>query len=165
MRNMTFKKSILFGFVLSSGLFLSANAMAHGHWHHRHYCIQESSTVVSNTVTSKGACQAKESLALAEKWQSYPLLRENSYYVEYWQGSFSRQVTSTLVTHHQILDICESKTLLDETTNQVVTEEKIFAVENPNLADTISTSYELVPMTDAEAQAVLSAAQLRCAQF
>ena len=147
------------------GFFVSVSAFAHdGYWHYRH-CLRESWDLVSETITNKGACQAKDPLALSEKWQSYPLLREDAYFAEYWKGSFSRQVTSNQTVRHQILNLCSGKTVVDTTSTNVINEQKVFELANPNLKETVSKSYELVPLTDAEANAALAVARVSCENF
>jgi hypothetical protein len=154
-----------FFIMLSAGLFVSMSASAHGYWHHGHHCISDTSEIVSEVVTSKGTCAAKDALELAEKYHSYPLLREEGYLVEYWKGSFVRQVTSNLTVHHTIVNLCTGQTIVDTTITKVVTAEKVFALENPNLKETISKSYELVPLTEAEAKTALAAANTACQNF
>jgi hypothetical protein len=150
---------------LFTGLFFTVSARAHdGYWHH-HHCLRESWDQVSNTVTSKGACLAKDPLELSEKWQSYPLLREDAYLVEYWKGSFSRQITSNQTVRHQILNLCSGKSVVDTTSTNVINEQKVFELANPNLKETISTSYELIPLTDAEANVAFAAARVSCENF
>ena len=154
-------------FILAfAGFFVSVSAFGHGgRWHRHEHCLRESWDIVSEAVINKGVCQAKDALELAEKWQSYPLLREEAYPVEYWKGSFSRQVSSNRTVRHQILNLCSGQMIVDTTSTSVITEQKIFELDNPNLKETISKSYELIPLTEAEANTAFAVARVSCESF
>ena len=142
-------------------------ALAHGwhrHWDHES-CIRETSEIISETILSKGACQAGDSLEIAEMWKSYPLLQDGEHHVEYWRGSFTIELKVSQVVRRQIINLCHGGTILDETSTLATTSQRSFAVDNPNLHDTVATSYELVPMTNAEATRALAAAKAACAKF
>ncbi|MCM2324333.1 MAG: hypothetical protein NDJ90_13835, partial [Oligoflexia bacterium] len=89
------------------------------------------------------------------------------YRVEYWQGSFVRTEAVETTYLHLLLNRCGmmNDVLLREEIVNRWENPVVFTVENPNLSDEIVASYQLVPMTEAEARVALEEARERCERY
>lgn len=140
-----------------------SSALAHS-WHHHFYCDvpMKDSRLVSQTTTVTGACQQIEKLQLGRASHTYPLLNDATLEVDFWQGAFglSEQVRSV----YQI-DIYSCDGIL-QNSYQATDEQDVmntFSVDNPNLHDDVSASFEAnAPMTDQEAAQALEVARQKC---
>lgn len=128
-------------------------------------CIEDRWISLNEKVVQVGDCTAGVPLSLKRMEKYYPLMSDNPYRVGYWQGSYVKPLTLQVEYLHVITDRCSRSVLLSERMNKNVNRELPFIVENPNLLDSVSATYELVPMTDVEAKAALAKAQEKCEEY
>jgi hypothetical protein len=139
-----------------SVLLCTSGAQAHGF-----HCVQET-WIPLDTKTKVGICTQAQDLKLAQTEKSYPLLNNDVFKVQYWQGAFEKTMETTSYYRHEIYDECSDRLLQNEIVPVLSTETFNFAVKNPNLSDSVDASYKLVPMAEAEAKIAFQAAYREC---
>jgi hypothetical protein len=131
------------------------------------HCIEDDWIALKSKVTDTGTCEIKDALNLSSQGWSYPLMSHNPYEVRYWKGSYARTITTETEYLHLILNKCSyhHDTILSEHVNMPREREVTFSVDNPNLHDTVSATYDLAPMTDDEAKSALEKARQECEKY
>lgn len=129
-----------------------------------HECLQDNWIFRNVKTTLASECKPGDKLELSQTSMSYPQMHNNPYHVEYWKGSYTRDATVTKTYLHEVVDRCSNpdRVVLSETVPFSETVSIEFSVDNPNLHDDVTATYDLVPMTDAEAQKALGQALLNC---
>lgn len=125
-------------------------------------CIQETWVPLSMKKQFIGSCKVQDPLLLAKANQSYPLLNSEIFPVQYWQGSFSKEVQQTTKALHEIYDECSRRTILSRIEVSHENLNLFFRMKNPNLKSDVDATYKLVPMTLAEAQTEWQRTEQRC---
>jgi hypothetical protein len=141
--------------------FLSINSFAHDHhrpwwlysYNLREYarvCIRERWIPV-NVRTTESACFVSKDLKLKEGKFHYPNIHSGLMTVRYWEGQVAKTVTTGGDFKHIFTNICEGGVTYSEIEPRTIVRKVTTDLENPNLDFTIAESYNLVPMTKAEA--------------
>lgn len=132
--------------------------------HHRHCQIETTTTLIGKTVNEyRGECVASPALALARTSHVYPLMSGQSYDVDYWQGGYVRDALVTSNYREDHINSCSGLVQWTSFTSGTPYVDSVaFSVDNPNLHDDVSASYNLVPMTDGEAAVALAKAKTAC---
>ncbi len=112
-----------------------------------------------------GVCEPGEELRLGRKLVSYPQMQENPYEVEYWTGSYTRSVKAVRNYLHEAIDRCMDRTIVSERKTKTESWTQEFQIHNPNLDYDIFASYQLVPMSNDQAQAAFIKAKLDCETY
>lgn len=127
-------------------------------------CVEEYITQLSETENLVKACFLKQPLRLVWATQSYPNMNQNPRQVQYWQGSYSKTFAVHTKYLRELINVCSGQLIKQHTFVVAKRKEVTYPVINPNLDSSISESYMLVPMTEAEAQQELVEAKNRCLQ-
>lgn len=143
--------------------FLAATP-ANAYWGH---CSKTSTLTLESVTVLKieSPCQLAQPLVLTRVTHAYPLMGNQSYTVDAWQGSYAR---TEFVRNNYRRDFYNSCTgeyeytdFISDAPHDATTS---FSVDNPNLHDDVAASYNLAPMTDDEAKAALATAEKNCEQ-
>jgi hypothetical protein len=131
-------------------------------YHDYQNCISEYIIKIDEKERPKSSCKLDQALQLAWTTQNYPNLKENPRRVQYWEGGYSKVIELTNTYLRELVDECRGKIISG---TKIVDKEDItvrYSVLNPNLSDSITESFMLVPMTQEEAKQELVEAQKRC---
>lgn len=105
---------------------------------------------------------ATEPLKLSITTRIYPYLGNESYSVEYWEGSYTRTSIEKVTYLHEIYNLCTQETRYSERVEKMENLEQVFPIQNPNLSPDITKSYQLLPMSRQDAESALSDAKKAC---
>lgn len=125
-------------------------------------CVTEYITKINEQESLKASCNLAQPLQLSWTIKNYPNLKENPRRVQYWEGSYSKILELTNTYLRELVDECRGKII---SSTKIVDKEDItvrHSVANPNLSDSITESFMLVPMTQEEAKQELAEAEKRC---
>ena len=128
-------------------------------------CIQEYYNKLSEDLKLSNSCTLIEPLSLAWTVMTYPNLRDNPRRVQYWQGTYSRTISTTATYLRELVDECQGKIISQNQFIETTKENISFSVANPNLNTGITESYMLVPLTKEEAQQEFTQAQMNCQNY
>lgn len=125
-------------------------------------CVVEDIWQVGEPEIFFGQCQQAADLKLTRGRFYYPKMSQ-TYDVNYWVGGWSRSVLKR--QHYRVMytNWCTGAVVSDKYEYRYPSLSQLqFNVENPNLSSEISASYDLAPLTDAEAQLAYGAAEENC---
>lgn len=143
--------------IITGSMLLTGGAMAHPS-----RCVDEIFTKISESQSIEKGCYLSTPLRLAVKNKSYQNLNFNPRSVQYWQGSYSKDLVTTVTYQRELIDICKGRIIKTDQIHDQYKYELQFSVENPNLDDSITQSFMLSPMADQEAEQELLQAKQRC---
>lgn len=154
----TLRTALVLGMGISV-FFVMKHASAHAP------CMAEATVAIGSRILDAGKCEPGKALKLVQGNRSYPLLSNNPYSVEYWEGSYQRALREEVTYLHEIFNRCTLETRFSEKKTEIEIRTVEYAIVNPNLSGTVQASYQLVPMTDGEAQQAMVKAQKECEAF
>lgn len=125
-------------------------------------CVQERFTKISEYESIKKDCYLSSPLRLAMTHKNYPKLNFNPRSVQYWQGSYTRDMITTITYERELIDVCRGRIIKTDQINEQYPYKLEFTIVNPNLDDGISESFMLSPLTEQEAQNELVQSKQRC---
>jgi hypothetical protein len=110
-------------------------------------------------------CQITRALTLTTGTMNYPKLSNNPYQVEFWRGEVSKDVITTFQYKRYVTNWCTGQQISEQNVETPRTNVINFQIENPNLSEEISKSYELVPMTEDEAKIEFQNQMQQCQNY
>ncbi len=123
-------------------------------------CTRVDRDLVKSVVTAEGSCELENKLSLATGCFGYRYMGHRQ--VRYWEGSFRKEIRfhdTYLIT---VTNVCTGEVEKTFYSGDEHSEQLLFEVRNPNLEPSLTKSYDLAPMTDAEAQMEMDLAKERC---
>jgi hypothetical protein len=115
-------------------------------------CLTEDSIYLRSKTDLTQSCKVSKELKLTSTERYYTQFSKNPFTVDYWQGQVIKPYSTVHTYYRYITNTC-TKTVVSEGEFDVKNEQTIsYDLENPNLNPGLKYSYELVPMTDLEAQ-------------
>ncbi len=115
-------------------------------------CIYEDWVELNTQPVSKVNCKVTEALSLEQTTKSYPRMNNMTFNVQYWNAAAVKTATYRSMYDRYITNYCTHKQVAVRRENIIWSDSEFVRLDNPNLSDKISASYELSPMTDSEAK-------------
>jgi hypothetical protein len=129
-------------------------------------CLDDNWIPLASKVTKVGDCTVADPLLLVQTEHNYPLMTFNPYNVEIWQGTYVQKLETATNYLHEVLDRCDhGRIIYSGKVTETLSGSQEFEITNPNLSDDIAISYEILPMTEIEAQAAFTRVKAACETF
>lgn len=126
-------------------------------------CINESWVHESTRLVRKGVCEVTQPLSLETISKFYPKMGM-SFNVQYWNFAVVRADLYRMTYRRYITNVCVRKQLSSNLVTEDETNRVGFQIKNPNLSDKTAHSYDILPLTEGEAQQAVSGALSSCNQ-
>ena len=118
---------------------------------HPEGCIDEQWVELKTTPAGKTKCTVTEPLSLELTSKSYPLMNNMTFNVQFWSVEIEKTQAYKSVYDRYITNICTKKQVAVLRESVVWNTSEVDGIDNPNLSEKTSHSYELSPLTEQEA--------------
>jgi hypothetical protein len=153
-----------FNILLGSLLLTTLSAHAYDHYKKDNSCIKERWTLITEDVKTQASCIETKKLQLVSAFITYPNIDVGPMKVRFWKGQVMMPVETEQTYSHSYINVCSGKVTFTEEVKKTYVWSKFYEISNPNLDRSISESYKLAPLTNAEAAKAFENLKLECAE-
>lgn len=126
------------------------------------HCVDEFQTLLSESSRISLACHVETPLSMIATTHAFPSMNPSFRHIQVWTGTVAREISTKRTYLRELVDDCHGRLISTTRLSEVTTEPERFEIANPNLDDSISESFLVSPMTNAQASRALNDALIRC---
>lgn len=145
-------------------IIICPNAFGHK-WIKVANCVTTLTTPIEIKRVVSKKCNLIKDLTLTTKFMTYSELRDNPRNVQYWQGHYAKNVTTTTKELKDLINTCNGTIIRSKEFSYVNLSSINFNMINPNLDSQIKESYMLSPMSHNQAEQELARVLERCENY